>query len=73
MAKTKASSMAPEESLPVSPARPLVREWATSSYDPKTGRPCVYEPGPDRFKQVPKAGTHTEGKAGRAPFKPGRW
>ncbi len=70
---SKHASTDPEECLGVSPARPLTREWASSSYDPNTGRPCVFEPGPNRYKQMPKAGTHTCSPGEKKSTKPGRW
>lgn len=60
-----------EQTVPRSPGRPLVREWATPSYSSTTGRGHIFDEGGDR--QVPKAGTHTAPNNAKGRSRPGRW
>ncbi len=60
-----------EQQVVRSPARPMVREWATPSYSSTTGRGHIFDEGGDR--QVPKAGTHTAPNNAKGRTRPGRW
>ncbi len=71
MAITKKSSMDPEQACGLSPARPNVREWASPSYNRRTGLPHVFEKGPEADAQVP--GKSRDYTASKRPTKPGRW
>ncbi len=72
-----------EERVERSPARPIVRQWATPSYDPLTGRGArvgddsfagkTRHDGPERWKQQTNAGTHTVTQNNKARSRPGRW
>jgi len=69
---TKTASTDPEQRVGKSPARPLVREWATPSYDATTGRANIWsEPAKDR--QVPNAGRYTAPNNTNRGSRPGRW
>ncbi len=68
MAITKKASMDPEQSVPHSPARPIVREWHIGSYE-ANGLPANFDRrGP---KQMPK--TEKDYSSSKRPTKPGRW
>lgn len=74
MAKiTKTASTDPEQHVPRSPARPNVREWASSSYDQQTGRGHIFGEGPNADRQEPKAGRHTSADNSKPRSRPGRW
>ena len=71
MAITKKASTDPEQSVPMSPARPNVREWAEESYSRRTGRGHIFEEGPEADAQVP--GKSRDYSSSKRPTKPGRW
>ncbi len=74
-----------ENQVPRAPGRPLVRQWATPSYDPQTGigarvkddrfAGSTRHDTPTSWDQVPDAGDsttrHTNNTKGRS--RPGRW
>lgn len=72
-----------EERVPRADGRPLVRQWASASYDPETGRAARVADDKDvggtrhgrpvSWKQVPEAGTHTVTQNNKARTRPGRW
>ena len=80
----RGSYSSPEEEVPVSPAKEMTRQWATSSYDPHTGRAARVGDDPypghghrhdrdESHKQVPSAGNYTKSRHTVPPTKPGRW
>lgn len=75
MAKiTKAYSYADaEQQVPRSPAKPQVREWASGSYDPQTGRGHIFNDGGRRSRQVPDEGPRGKISGSTPSSRPGRW
>jgi hypothetical protein len=69
----KRHSTDPEQQVPRSPAKAMTREWATASYDSRTGRPNIFMDGGAKDKQVPNAGRHTIGNNLKGRSRPGRW
>jgi hypothetical protein len=63
-----------QDGLGPSPAMPNRRPWASASYDPDSGRSVrVGQSGPDSFRQVPSAGTHTQAPTPHRSRRLGRW
>jgi len=84
MTITKTTSTHREQTLPKSPVKPWVRQPASASYDPDTGRAArvaddayhghgARHGKPESWKQIPDAGTHTTGNNTKRPTRPGRW
>jgi hypothetical protein len=69
---SKTASTDHEQTVGKSPARPLVRDWASPSYDATTGRANIWSE-PDRDRQVPSAGRHTAPNNTKRGSRPGRW
>ena len=68
---TKRTGYSEEQHVPRSPAKGMVREWATPSYSASTGRGHNFDEGGDR--QVPSAGRHTTIDNTKSRSRPGRW
>ena len=72
-----------EERVERTPARPIVRQWASASYDPETGRAArvandkdvggTRDGKPESWKQIPDAGRHTAPNNSKGRSRPGRW
>ncbi len=60
-----------EQEVPISLTRPNVREWASSSYDRRTGKEHIFSDGPRADRQVP--GKSRDYTASKSPTRPGRW
>jgi hypothetical protein len=81
----KRYSTDPEQRLPPSPAKPRVRQCASASYDPETGRAARVDDDayhghgarhgkPESWKQMPdEESRYGVGNNTKRPTRPGRW